>query len=195
MKKILALVLVLTLLFTLAACGEKEEKKDNEDPKTSENGGENNNGGAEIKGEAYNAGNFSALVPEGWMAIPVSDMWSDAPNAVDPDALQIIKDGTSEFDILTKAYIQFNYYAPETDLMVPSSEWYDGAENLDPIVAGEYTWNGFTAVSGGNTMITLWTGEAGGPQFQATLWCNGENVISASDADVLAILASVVPAA
>ena len=190
MKKILALILALAMLFTLAACGGEEEAETTAKTEA----GNNDAGSTEITGETYNAGNFTALVPAGWMAIPVTDMWSD-DGAVDPDALQIIKDGTSEFDILTKAYIQFDYYAPETDLMVPSSEWYDGAENLDPIVAGEYTWNGFTAVSGGNTMITLWTGEAGGPQFQATLWCNGENVISASDADVLAILASVVPAA
>ena len=189
MKKILALILALAMLFTLAACGGEEEETT-----AKADGGKNDGGKTEITGETYNAGNFSALVPNGWMAIPVTEMWSD-DGAVDPDALQIIKDGTSEYDILTKAYIQFNYYAPETDLMVPSSEWYDGAEDLDPIVAGEYTWNGFTAVSGGNTMITLWTGEAGAVQYQATLWCNGDNVISVTDADVLAILASVVPAA
>ncbi len=195
MKKILALVLVLTLLFTLAACGDKEEKKDTEEPKTSDNGGEENNGGnKEIAGETYNVGNFTVLVPEGWMEIPVDDMWSDT-GATDPNKVQIIKDGTSEFDILTKAYIQIDYYAPETDLMVPSSEWYDEAADLEPVVAGGITWNGFSAVSGGNNMVTLWTGEAGGPQYQATLWCNGEYTISETDADVLAILASVKPAA
>ncbi|MBE6985129.1 MAG: hypothetical protein E7434_05915 [Ruminococcaceae bacterium] len=191
MKKFLALILALTMVFALVACGEKEPEA-TDTPAT--DAPADNGGAADISGETYNAGNFTALVPDGWMAIPVTDMWSD-DGAADPDALQIIKDGASEFDILTKAYIQFDYYAPETDLMIPSSEWYDEAADLDPIVAGSYTWNGFTAVSGGNTMITLWTGEAGGPQFQATLWCNGENVISASDADVLAILASVVPAA
>ena len=191
MKKFLALILALVMVFTLVACGSDDAKK-TEAPAT--DAPADNGGAADISGETYNAGNFTALVPSGWMAIPVTDMWSD-DGAVDPDALQIIKDGASEFDILTKAYIQFDYYAPETDLMIPSSEWYEEAVDLDPIVAGDYTWNGFSAVSGGNNMITLWTGEAGGHQFQATLWCNGENVITAADADVLAILASVVPAA
>ena len=65
----------------------------------------------------------------------------------------------------------------------------------EPIVAGGYTWKGFSAVSGGNPMTVLYTGEAGGPQFQATLWSNGDSTISAADADVLAILESVKPAA
>lgn len=189
MKKILALVLVLTLLFTLAACGDKEEKKDTDEPKTSDNGGNK-----EIAGETYNVGNFTVLVPEGWMENPVEDMWSDT-GAIDPDMIQIIKDGESEYDILTKAYVQIDYYGPETDMMAPSSEWYDGATDLAPIVTGDITWNGFSAVSGGNNMVTLWTGEAGGHQYQATLWCNGEYTISETDADVLAILASVKPAA
>ncbi len=190
MKKLIALLLVLTLIFTLAACGgEKEDDKKTEDPKTSEDGGKK-----EVSGKTFNVGNFTVLVPEGWMEIPVEDMWSET-GAIDPDMIQIIKDGESEFDILTKAYIQFDYYGPETDMMAPSSEWYDGATDLDPIVTGDLTWKGFSAVSGGNPMTVLCTGEAGGPQFQATLWCNGEYTISVTDADVLAILASVVPAA
>ena len=195
MKKIIAILLVLTMMFTLVACGDKEEKKDTEGPKTSENGGEENNGGnKEIAGETYNVGNFTVLVPEGWLEIAVDDMWSDA-GATDPNKVQIIKDGASEFDILTKAYIQIDYYGSETDMMAPSSEWYEGAVDLEPIVTGDITWNGFSAVSGGNNMVALWTGEAGGPQYQATLWCNGEYSISVTDADVLAILASVKPAA
>ena len=194
MKKIIALLLVLVMMLSLVACGGDKEPAthDNKETNAADNGGSDTK---EVTGETYNAGNFSALIPEGWMACPVSDMWSDDPNATDPDALQIIKDGTSEFDILTKAYIQFNYYAPDSDLMTPSSEWYDEAQDLEPIVTGNITWNGFSAVSGGNKMITLYTGEAGAVQYQATLWCNGEHTIDVTDADVQAILASLNPAA
>ena len=40
---------------------------------------------------AFNVGNFTVLVPEGWMEIPVEDMWSET-GAIDPDMIQIIKD-------------------------------------------------------------------------------------------------------
>jgi len=193
MKKLIAILLVLTMMFALVACGEKEEKTD--DPAaTGAPAVDGGDSGADVSGETYNVGNFTVLVPTGWMEIAVDDMWSD-DGGTDPNKVQIIKDGTSEFDILTKAYIQIDYYGPETDMMAPSSEWYDEAADLEPVVAGDITWNGFSAVSGGNNMVTLWTGEAGGPQYQATLWCNGEYTISETDADVLAILASVVPAA
>ncbi|MBR6825748.1 MAG: hypothetical protein IKM59_04290 [Oscillospiraceae bacterium] len=192
MKKLFALLLVLVMMLTLVACGgDKEPTNDNDNKETTAAKDDNK----EITGETFNAGNFSALVPEGWMEVVVKDMWADDPNAVDPDKLQIIKDGTSEFDILTKAYVQIDYYGPETDMMAPSSEWYEGAADLEPVVAGGYTWKGFSAVSGGNPMTVLYTGEAGGPQFQATLWSNGSSTISATDADVLAILESVKPAA
>lgn len=194
MKKLLALILALVMAFSLVACGEKEENNDDvEETKAVDvdNGGND----AAITGETYNAGNFTALVPEGWLAVPVSDMWSDDADATDPNKVQIIKDGTSEFDIFSKAYIQIDYYGPETDMMAPSSEWYDEAADLDPVVAGDYTWTGFSAVSGGNPMTVLCTGEAGGPQYQATIWGNGENTVAVTDADVLAILASVTPAA
>lgn len=192
MKRIIAFMLVLVMVLSLVACGNKDDNNANKDNKETPAA---NDDPKEITGETYNAGNFSALVPEGWMEIAVTDLWSDEPNAVDPDKLQIIKNGTSEFDILTKAYVQIDFYGPETDMMTPSSEWYEEATELEPIVAGGITWNGFSAVSGGNPMTVLYTGEAGGPQYQATLWCNGEHTISVTDADVLAILASVKPAA
>ncbi len=192
MKKLIAILLVLTMMFALVACGEEEEKTD--DPATDAPVVDDGGSAAAVSGESYNVGNFTVLVPTGWMEVAVDDMWSDE-GGTDPNKVQIIKDGTSEFDILTKAYIQIDYYGPETDMMAPSSEWYDEAADLEPVVAGDYTWTGFSAVSGGNPMTVLCTGEAGGPQYQATLWCNGEYTISETDADVLAILASVAPAA
>ncbi len=192
MKKLIAILLVLTMMFALVACGEEEEKTD--DPATDAPVVDDGGSAAAVSGESYNVGNFTVLVPTGWMEVAVDDMWSDE-GGTDPNKVQIIKDGTSEFDILTKAYIQIDYYGPETDMMAPSSEWYDEAADLEPVVAGDYTWTGFSAVSGGNPMTVLCTGEAGGPQYQATIWGNGENTVAVTDADVLAILASVAPAA
>ncbi len=192
MKKLIAILLVLTMMFALVACGEEEEKTD--DPATDAPVVDDGGSAAAVSGETYNVGSFTVLVPTGWMEVAVDDMWSD-DGGTDPNKVQIIKDGTSEFDVFSKAYIQIDYYGPETDMMAPSSEWYDEAADLEPVVAGDYTWTGFSAVSGGNPMTVLCTGEAGGPQYQATIWGNGENTVAVTDADVLAILASVAPAA
>ena len=194
MKKFFAILLVLTMVLCLFACGEKVPETDQ--PGNEVVGGEDNQGDTapEVKGETYSTGNFSALIPEGWTAFPVSDMWSDDADAKDPDALQICKGGESEWDLFSKPYIKFDYYGPDNDMMTPSSEWYDEVTELAPITAGDYTWNGFSCVSG-SPMTILWT-ENGDYQFQATIWTNqGDGAISITDADVLAILASVQPAA
>jgi hypothetical protein len=44
-------------------------------------------------------------------------------------------------------------------------------------------------------MTVLYAGEAGAAQYQVVLWCNGDATIEASDAEVLAILKSLTPAA
>ncbi len=192
MKRLFALLLVLIMILTLVACG------GGTDPGTeAPEGGSSDEGGTpdQISGKTYDTGNFTAQIPDGWMENPVTDMWSDDPEALDPNGLQIIKDGSSAFDILTKAYVDIDYYGPETDMMTPSSEWYQEAADLAPITAGSTTWKGFTAVSGGNKMTVLYAGEAGAAQYQVVLWCNGDATIEASDAEVLAILKSLTPAA
>lgn len=196
MKKFLAILLVLTMALCLFACGGKDTETPDNNDKENVGGEENNDGGnAEVKGETYSTGNFSALVPEGWKAFPVSDIWSDDADAKDPDALQIVKGGETDWDLFTKPYIKFDYYGPSESLMTPSSEWYDNATDLEPITAGKYTWNGFSATSMDVPMIILWA-EDGDYQYQATIWTDqGDGTISVTDADVLAILASVAPAA
>ena len=194
MKKIIAIMLVLTMLFALVACGEKEPEETNapetEAPAVDDGGSDP----SAISGEVFNTGSFTALVPTGWKAFALDDIWSEDPGVTDPTKLQIVKDGTSEFDVLTKAYIQIDYFGPEKDMLVPASDWYEEVTELEPVVIGELTWNGFSAVSGGNPMTLLYAGEAGEPQYQAVLWCRDENIISATDADVIAILESLAPA-
>ena len=81
-------------------------------------------------------------------------------------------------------------------MMRPSPELYDEAAELDPITAGDRTWEGMTAVSQGAPLAILWTGESGADQFQVTVWLQVEEVtISLDDAAVQAILSSIQPAA
>lgn len=183
MKKLIALLLALTMALCLVACGEDE-------------GAPAADGGAaapvEVKGETYDAGNVKVLIPEGWKAYPVMDIWSDDPNATDPDQLNIVLGGESDFDLLTKASIQIVHYQPES-MMTPSPDFYDGAVTLEPMVTGDLTWEGFSAKDFmDNPMTIVWTTNAAGHQFQVTLFTkNGDSEYSLTDDAVIAILASI----
>ena len=182
MKKLLAIGMVLVMsVAMLTGCGDKggDKKAD-----------------AGVKGEVYDAGNVDVFVPEGWMAIPVSDIWAEEENAVDPDQIQVYKGAESEWDILTCPGVDVVYYDEKTDMMKPSSDWYDEAKDIEPITAGDKTWEGFTGTSFEAPLAILWTGEAGGDQFQVTVWLEtDEATIALDDADFLAILEGVTASA
>lgn len=182
MKKLIALLLVLVMTLSFAACGSDEGTPD----------AGNDGAPAAITGETYNAGKVSALVPTGWKAFPVMDIWSDDANATDPDQVNIVKGGETDFDILTKPYIQIVHYEPES-MMVPSKDLYDGAQDVAPITAGSLTWEGFSAKDFmDNSLIILWTTNAAGHQFQLNIFNETDaGKFELTDVDVLAILESV----
>ena len=180
MKKLIAMMLVLTMVFVFVACGEEAAPAAN--------------GGDEITGEVYDAGNVQVLVPGGWKAFGVSDIFGE-DGAMDPDAVQICKGGETELDLWSKPYIQINYYGADTDMMQPSKDFYDNAEDIDPMTIGSHTWNGFTCESLGAKIAILWA-EDGDHQYQASVYLEaGDETISLTDADVQAILESVTPSA
>lgn len=181
MKKVVALLLALVMMLCLVACGGDEKKP--EAPASP----------AEVKGETYDTGAFTALIPEGWLAVPVSDMWSDDANAKDPSALQIIKGGESEWDLFTKPYIQINHYGPEEEMMEPWKDMYDGATDIAEFTTGALTWKGFTAKDLlENEMMILWTaGDAAGNQYTLTAYAKTDaGSFTVQDADVQALLGS-----
>lgn len=184
MKKLFAMMLVLVMVFAFVACGE--------DAAPASDGGEN---ASEITGEVYDAGNVQVLAPAGWKAFGVSDVFAEEENAMDPDVVQVCKGGETEMDLWSKPYIQINYYGPDTDMMQPSKDFYDNAEDIEPLTAGSYTWTGFTCESLGSAIAILWA-EDGEHQYQASVYLEaGGQSISLNDADVQAILASVTPSA
>lgn len=193
MKKLIALLLALTMVVCFAACG-GEEGGTNAPDNGGSNVSDNNetNKPAEVSGETYDAGNVSVLVPDGWKAFPVSDMWSDEENATDPDQVNVVKGGESEFDLLTKPYIQVVHYGPESTMMTPSKDFYADAADVASITTGSLTWQGFSAVGLlDSSMIILWTGEAEGHQYQVTVFDKTDDgQIALTDADVQAILGS-----
>lgn len=175
LKKVVALLLAFVLCTAmLTACGGKKEDA----PKTPE----------EVKGTTFDAGEFSVLVPDGWLAFPVSDMFDDYEGEYDPTAVQICKGAESEFDLFTHPYLQINYYPDNT--MTVSKDWYDNVEDIEPMELGSYTWNGFTCTSLDYKTAVLYT--EGDVQIQITCTLeNGDYKFSIDDVDVQALLASI----
>lgn len=187
MKKVLVLMLALVLcLSVFAGCG------GNNAPAANDGG---NDAPAAPTGETFDAGNVSAFVPTGWKAFPVNDIWSDEENAKDPDCIQIIKGGESEFDMFTKPYLQIDFYGADTELMTPDSTWYDDVVELEAFTAGSLTWNGFTATSFDLPVAIFWAVD-GDNEYQVSVWYETEEgKIGLTDADFLAILEGVKPSA
>lgn len=184
MKKLLALLLVIVMCATMfAACGSNEDGKDA--------GGDQQ---GEIKGETYDTGDLSVLVPEGWTAIPVADLWAEEEGATDPTTVRLCKGGSTEMDLLSYPSLQIHYYDENTYMSEPSTQWYDDPADLDPLTLGGKTWKGFSASSFGDQLIILWTGEQAGDQYDVTIWPEkSEGSFSLEDADVQAIIASIQP--
>ena len=67
----------------------------------------------EVKGETFDAGQVSALVPEGWKAFPSPDLFDEYDGDNDPTALSIYKGAQNDFDQLTKPGITITTYKTE----------------------------------------------------------------------------------
>lgn len=148
----------------------------------------------EITGETFNAGNFTTLIPEGWMAMTVNDMRAENPSDINPDQLNICKGAKNQWDLLSNPSVHIVHYGPGTDMMRPSGSLYQDVKELEPITAGDRIWEGMTGSSSGMPLAILWAGERGESQFQVTVWLKNEGgEIHVGDADVQAILASIQP--
>lgn len=178
MKKLFALLLAVLMLMSLTACG----------------GGEGGEKGGDKPAEPtiFDVGNFKVAVPDGWKAFAVKDVFGEDPNAVNPDQVQIGKGVESEYELLSKPYVQVVHTGPETTMMVPDKEFYDEAADIEPITAGGLTWNGFTATSLGYPIAVLWTTTADGHFLQINCFIGDTDAaFKVTDADFQQILGGI----
>ncbi|MBE6924743.1 MAG: hypothetical protein E7466_05865 [Ruminococcaceae bacterium] len=188
MKALIAFVLCFAMLFAFAACGSSDEQS--KDDAAKEGTEEKNEGGNSGKVEAdpydYNVGEFTVQIPSGWKEIPVTAIDG---SGTDTNSIDICK-GTSLF---TDPYIRVDYYGPSITMMKLSPSLYENVEELETMEMGGYTWNGFKCTAGDIPLINLQT-EAGEHEFQIAIWCETDNgSISLEDADVKAIIESLIP--
>lgn len=192
MKKIFILFVVM-LVFTVGSPGCCSDNPVNTGELTEEP--------TEVEGVFYDTGEFRALVPNGWMAFPISNVFAEESGAVKTSCFYIIKDGTSDRDVSSKPYIRLEYCGPDTRMTEPDDALLTNVEEVTPMQLGEHSWSGFTGEdrfgSYGKKVIgriaCLWA-EEGEIQFEADirLEFNGQKQkISLEDKDLQAILASV----
>lgn len=198
MKKLLCILLVFALLFSVAACGGGGAGNDDDDtsPKTDkgdkgDKGGKEDEGGKEVTGTYYDTGTFKAFVPEGWKEFPQHDVFSDDPNEMNPDVLSICKGGSDDWDLFSKPNIRINYAGKSTKLFAPDESWYEDVEQIAEFKTGDHVWTGFKGTSYGTKYIILFE-DKGEIQYQASLMYETDaGKISLDDADVLKILSSI----
>lgn len=196
MKKLSCILLALALLLSLAACGGKTDTPTttNQPAQTSSPAATETpaTAGNSTAGEVYDTGNFKVLVPDGWTAFPQHDVFNDDPNAINPNMIQLGKGATSDMDLYSKPAITINYAGKSTSMMAPSRDFYEDVADMADVTTGDHTWSAFSCVSMGQKLYMLFE-DQGKIQFQAavTYETSGGNV-SLDDADVQAILASIV---
>lgn len=155
----------------------------------------------EITGEIYDTGELRALVPDGWAAFPIPDVFADEPDAVKTSCFHIIKDGASDRDIHAKPYIRLECLESGVQIADPDPALDKNLEDVGPLDLGGHSWSGYVCEDcfGGygkpviGKMAVLYT-EDGNTLYEAVirLEFNGQKgKISLEDRDVQAILASV----
>ncbi|HZK43064.1 MAG TPA: hypothetical protein VFC73_02135 [Syntrophomonadaceae bacterium] len=174
MKKRIVVILVVLMvsILALSGCGQKE-----------------------IKGEIIDAGEVSALCPEGWVNVPVEDFvrtQQEGETVFDPTRLQFDKISKSQENEFLTLGAWIYYYPKETnteDLFVNSFSL--KSEAWGPKEIGGRTWEGFVGLDLGERNATIWTEDDDAKFYVRVVLEVGKETISLEDADMQAILASI----
>lgn len=151
-----------------------------------------------VQPKIYDTGQFCALLPPGWTAFPVEDVFSDTPGAVKADRIHIIRGGTKVSDVKTNIYIILQYYGPGEPVEEPDPGGLQDTWTIAPFQTGEHLWYGFagTDIQGRarlGTSAVLWTQEGEHGYVVAFPLEFNNQTLSLEDPELLAILASLSP--
>ncbi len=148
-KKLLALTAACALVLGLAACGGSDSSQSSAAADTKSESAASESTAAEetaaedtsVSGEVFDVGEFTVLVPDGWMALPQTDMFGekddDGNYPIDPASFGLIKDGTSEYDAFSKPtiYIYKNSGDAASQAEMNAS-FYDETSDIDVTING-----------------------------------------------------------
>lgn len=146
---------------------------------------------SDVSGKIVNAGNISALCPDGWKSYGVPDYFSDDIDANSKNGLKFQKGAKSLDDQFLTPGLEIQYYEHGLSPDDPENHYEGKTEKWGPIKLGKYTWKGYIGHDEG--LAFLWT-NTGSQYSQITVQMNLEEEgkkISIDDADVLAIINSI----
>ena len=194
MKRLLISVLAIVMLLSMVACGNPSDQSP--DQNSDVNSGSQTTATPAVpfdpvSGETIDAGNISALCPEGWFNSPVVDMFAAEAGALDTSKLLFLKGTDDSWSNSPCASI--SYYG-ESGLALSFAEqldFYDGAALIDPFMIGDTVWEGLSYDLGDDVTEVI-IGIQGVSAFNVLLRIKGEGqTISFADADVQTILSSI----
>lgn len=164
--RILALILVIALVPLLSSCN-KNASEGTKGVVTTE----------KTQNDVYQTDLLSVEVPKGWKALPQPDK---------VDSAHIYKGDKDAYD---SPAVVIYYCDQDTEMLSPRG-LYPDAEDLAPVKIGDYTWEGFTAISAGYPITVLSVKEPHQLQVQLFNEVDGQK-ISLEDDDVQAIIRSI----
>ena len=143
-----------------------------------------------VKGEIFDAGNITVLVPDGWLGVRVIDVWSD-DNADDPDKAKVAKGAKDEYDVSKCNYVEIEYEAEGE--MLFSSSTYDNGHEIESVNLCGREWYGMEGELTTGEFYTMDLATVVGDGFiHVRVWLdNRGEVITMNDPDVQAIIESI----
>ena len=136
MKKNVVLCLLTVGVLALTACGGSSDSGKTDASSAS-------SAAAADSGESYDVGEFTTVVPKGWMAVTQYDMMAEEDEEgnypVDPTAIYVPKGAEEELDIYDHPSVMINVYkdTKAADQAENTLWFYDESKEIDVTVNGE----------------------------------------------------------
>lgn len=185
MKRFLIIIMVFILVASLAACGGKTEDTSQETEATEEAKTEETKDADDTAGKIFESEEFTVVVPDGWFA---HEMFKDG--VAKTDQVNIVKGTEDPFEAFDYPLITLSYGGPSMTLLPVSKDFYEGAEDIDPVEIGGKTFKGFKAITYDRPLVCLFA-EDGEKQYQAAMWTKtSKGEFTLEDEDVVKILES-----
>ena len=188
MKKAVCILFAVLILLSLAACGNLFGKGAGSDS--------NKKGAASPSDGMYNVGDFTVFVPDGWVAVPVSDR--NDPSKILTNDIQLVKaaldsEASDTWNAEDGVSFYITYLIPEDFEGVSGARDYYAKEyavtDMEDLTIGNLTWHGFLVRPIGAPVYMMWAarGDGNGGYYTSISTAYG---MSLDDADIKAILGS-----
>ncbi len=144
------------------------------------------------EGKTYNVGEFSVLVPNGWLENPFYVVGSTSQTPM-TNVVSIYKGAPDQNSVYSYPGITITIKKSQSTPIQPNKSSYPEPSDIDPVTIGDVSWVGFKSDNKGYPFTEI-VAEYGGYAFQIMIATDrAKGKISIKDADVTAIISSITP--